>query len=209
MGREFGNTVNELALISIGLLFGIVLAVVTVASGFLFVTAARMRRESNDAKREVSEAIRLNTLAIDKMRGEVGLALSQMDAQRIYESSVAILGARRELAGVVTQLKKIVYAVPGEPSAPTTPGFTLEEEAADDARMIAERNRWNAQQTEPIDPEQVNDYFAKRRRSGVFSMGSTPPAESAFAEAVSQQPERGVETLPDLGDDELSGQGEL
>ncbi len=131
---------NDFALIAIGLLFGIVLAVVAVAAAFLFYTAIHMRRESAEAKKEVSAAVKSNTAAIDKMRGEVALALGQMDAQRIYESSVAILGAKKELNSVVSQLKKIVYA--SVPAEPAQQGFAMDEEAADDARMLEERDRW-------------------------------------------------------------------
>ena len=118
---------NELALIAIGLLFGVVLAVVAIAAGFMFYTAIQMRRESTESKRDTVEAIRLNTIAIDKMRGEVGLALSQMDAQRLYEASVGIQRVNKNLMASVAQLNKIVFAAvpPGlEMNGTQPPGFT-------------------------------------------------------------------------------------
>jgi hypothetical protein len=205
---------NELALIAIGLLFGVVLSVVAIAAGTLFYVSVQMRRESTEAKRDVAAAIQLNTIAIDKMRGEVGLALSQMDAQRLYEASVAIQKVSKLLHGTVSQLNKVVYAAvpPGlDMGGPQTPGFTLEEEAADDARMLEERRRWQAEQTVPsVSPEAVSDFFEQRRRNGIYSVGSTPPATGAYQAVAEQQPERPVETLPDIGgDDDLTGQGEL
>lgn len=199
---------NDLALIAIGLLFGIVLAVVAGAAGFLFWTAIHMRKEAGESKKEVSAAIKANTVAIDKMRGEVALSLSQMDAQRLYEASVGIIGAKKQLTAIVNQLNKVVFAA--TPEVPSTPGFTMEEEAADDARMLDERNRWLA--GEPIDPEQVNDFFEQRRRNnkgGIHKIGSTPPPDGAYLSIREAQTERPVETLPDLGDEELTGVGEL
>lgn len=208
MGVE-GAAMNDLALIAIGLLFGIVLAVVAGAAGFLFWTAIQMRKEAAESKKEVSAAIKSNTVAIDKMRGEVALALGQMDAQRLYEASVGIIGAKKQLTAIVNQLNKVVFAAAPEPAPPT--GFTMEDEAADDARMIEERNRWLAQQPDPIPAEQVNDFFEQRRRNnkgGIRSM-STPPPDGAYLSITEAQPEKPVATLPDLGDEELTGVGEL
>jgi len=206
---------NDLALIAIGLLFGIVLCVVGVAAAFLFWTAIQMRKESADSRKETTAAIKSNTVAIDKMRGEVGLALSQMDAQRLYEASVAIVGAKKQLAQIVAHLNKVVYASqPPGLDMSGTQGFTLEDEAADDQRMISERNRWLAQQQpDAIDPERVNDFFEQRRRSnrgGIHTMESTPPAAGAYQAVVEQQSEKPVATLPDLEpESELAGTGEL
>jgi hypothetical protein len=107
-------------------------------------------------------------------------------------------------------LNKVVYAAT-PPDIPVEQGWNLDEEAAEDARISAERNRWMAGQEPEIDPQQVNDFFASRqRRDGVFKIGSTPPATTAYQTLAEQQPEKPVETLPDFtGADDLAGVGEF
>ena len=204
---------NELATLVIGMIFGGGILLMALAAAFLFWTAVQMRKESGDSKKETTAAIKANTVAIEKMRSEVALALSQMDAQRLYEASVGIQKVNKKLSESVTQLNKVVFAAtpPGlDMSGINTPGFNLDEEAQDDARMIAERNRWLAQQPpDEIDPEQVSNFFAQRRRSGIYPIGSTPPAGGAYQAVAESQPEAPVATLPDLGGDDLSGEGEL
>ncbi len=192
---------NDLALIVIGLLFGLVLAVVSGAAGFLFYTAVQMRKENADTQRQTSSVIADNTSAIDRMRGEVSTALTQMDAQRLYEASVAVQKNSKQLSQIIGHLNRIVFSVPTDtPSMPQMPGFNLEDEASDDARMLEERNRWLAGQSPDITPEQVQDFFANRRRNGVFSVGSTPPAVGAYQSIAEEQIEKPVSTLPDLDD---------
>lgn len=192
---------NDLALIVIGLLFGLVLAVVSGAAGFLFYTAVQMRKENADTRRQTSSVIADNTSAIDRMRGEVSTALTQMDAQRLYEASVAVQKNSKQLSQIIGHLNRIVFSVPTDtPSMPQMPGFNLEDEASDDARMLEERNRWLAGQSPDITPEQVQDFFANRRRNGVFSVGSTPPAVGAYQSIAEEQIEKPVSTLPDLDD---------
>jgi hypothetical protein len=206
---------NELAVLVIGMIFGGGILLMALAAAFIFYTAVQMRKESGDSKKETTAAIKANTAAIDKMRGEVALALSQMDAQRLYEASVAIQKASKLLIDTTQQLNKVVYAAtpPDLLGRPLMPGFNLEDEAMDDARMIAERNRWQAGQAPEVSPQAVNDFFEERRRKnagGIYSVGSTPPAATAYETIAQQQPERQVETLPDIGgEEELTGAGEL
>ena len=66
------------------------------------------------------------------------------------------------------------------------------------------------QQPETMDPAAVSDFFGRRRRDGIYSVGSTPPAGTAYQAVAEQQPERPVETLPDIGgDEELVAHGEF
>jgi hypothetical protein len=206
-----GGKVNELAILVIGMIFGGGILLMALAAGFLFWTAVQMRKDSGDAKKETTAAIKANTVAIDKMRGEVALALSQMDAQRLYEASVAIQKASKLLISSTAQLNKVVYAAT-PPDIPVEQGWNLDEEAAEDARISAERNRWMAgQEPDAIDPAAVQDFFANRnKRNGVYSVGSTPPATTAYEELAQQQPMKPVETLPDFDpDSELTGAGEI
>lgn len=200
---------NDLALIAIGMMFGMVLLAVGFAAAFLFYTALQMRKESAESKKIVTTSLKTNSTAIDLLRSEVALSLSRMDAERLYDASVSIQKANKRLGQTAQMLSKIVFA--STSSAPgldmgNTPGFTMEDEAADDARMLEERNRWlNEQQPEPVDPAQVSDFFERRRRetrSGIHSIGSTPPAGNAYQSVTQDQPEKPVATLPDLGGDE-------
>lgn len=198
---------NDLALIAIGLLFGIVLAVVMIAAAFLFWTAIQMRKEAADAKRDVAKAMRECTQAINEIRIEVANSLAKLNPDRVDEAYAGIVKSHRTLSGIVGQLNKIVFAAV-TPEMPT--GFAMDDEAADDARMLAERNRWMAQQAPEVSQEQVNDFFANRRRNGVYSVGSTPPATGAYQAIAEQQAEKPPQTLPDLDPDaELAGTGEL
>jgi hypothetical protein len=209
--------VNELALIAIGMMFGMVLLFVGIAAAFLFYTAVQMRKESAESKKSVTASLKSNTAAIDLLRSEVALSLSRMDAERLYEASVSIQKANKRLEQTAQMLSKIVFASTSPPPGldmTGTPGFTMEEEAADDARMLDERNRWLAEQDhDPVDPAQVQDFFERRRRetrSGIHSIGSTPPANGAYTSVTQGQPEKPVATLPDLGGDEdLVGVSEL
>jgi len=201
---------NELAVLVIGMIFGGGILLMALAAAFIFYTAVQMRKDSSDAKKETTSALKANTVAIDKMRGEVALALSQMDAQRLYEASVAIQKASKLLISTASQLNKVVYAAT-PPEIPVEQGWNLDEEAAEDARISAERNRWLAGQApDEIDPKAVQDFFAQRqKRNGVFGVG-TPPPTTAYETLAQQQPEKPVETLPDLGGtDDLSGAGEF
>lgn len=198
---------NDLALIAIGLLFGIVLAVVMIAAAFLFWTAIQMRKEASEAKRDVAKAMRECTQAITEIRIEVANSLAKLNPDRVDEAYAGIVKSHRTLSGIVGQLNKIVFAAV-TPEMPT--GFAMDDEAADDARMLAERNRWMAQQTPEVSQDQVNDFFASRRRSGIYSVGSTPPATGAYQAIAEQQVEKPPQTLPDLEPDaELAGTGEL
>lgn len=198
---------NDLALIAIGLLFGIVLAVVMIAAAFLFWTAIQMRKEASEAKRDVAKAMRECTQAITEIRIEVANSLAKLNPDRVDEAYAGIVKSHRTLSGIVGQLNKIVFAAV-QPEMPT--GFAMDDEAADDARMLAERNRWMAQQAPEVSQEQVNDFFATRRRNGVYSVGSTPPATGAYQAIAEQQVEKPPQTLPDLEPDaELAETGEL
>ena len=207
---------NDLALIAIGMMFGMVLLLVGIAAAFLFYTAVQMRKESAESKKSVAAALKANTAAIDLLRSEVALSLSRMDAERLYEASVSIQKANKRLGATAQMLSKIVFAstspAPGLDMT-GTPGFTMEEEAADDARMLDERNRWLAdQQPEPVNAAQVNDFFAERRRhqrGGIHTIGSTPPPNGAYQSVTQDQPEKPVATLPDLGDEDLVSISEL
>lgn len=186
---------NELALIAIGVVIGASLCLVSGVGALMLWSVFRIRRDNEAVNRTLVSLLQQNTVAMDKLRGEVGLSLSRMDAERLYEASLAIQKSAKSLGAQVAALNKAVFS--GAPAGldVTNPEFTLADEAEDDARMIAERNRWQTPDTmaglsEEEKARVVSEFFTKRRRevqAGVHAVGSTPPYTGAYEAMQSQQ----------------------
>jgi hypothetical protein len=225
---------NDLALIAIGFLLGLVLAVVAVLAFALWREASMQRTESKNyatlildhfkASRNALDMFRReNTMQIEKLRSEVALALSRMDAERLHDASLAIQRSSKQMSAAVATLTKAIYAQPAIDTGPET--FGIEDEAADDARMLAEQNRWAAQPdpfaglTEEEKNARVQQYFQNRQRNGISHFGSAPPAAGAGAYASlleeAQQVAPPMKPMADFDDMaaedglDLSGKGEL
>lgn len=240
---------NDLALLAIGLGLGLALSLVAVMVAALLYVAYRQREQSRQAQLQITQLLQSSTQAIDKLRGEVGLSLSRMDAERLYEASLAIQRASRSLSSQVGALNKAVFAQSSlGPGLDVSNGgygqslpeqFTMEDEAADDERMLREANRWNggpsvspaavpdplASLTDEEKSHRVQRFFEQRRQqvrtaTGIRSISDTPPAAGAGAyrslleeaEEVagpSPQPPTLPDFLPDEEAAELTGKGEL
>jgi hypothetical protein len=186
---------NELALILIGLILGLSLALVAGLTYALWTSARSLRQTVTAALADSSAALAASTLATDKLRGEVSLSLSRMDAERLYAASLSIQRASKSLAGQVGVLQKTLFAAAPAPAldfAPSSPpdAFGLDDEALDDARMVQERARWQQAgqaggAVAPLDPLagltdaekslRVQQYFERRRAAGEGNPLAYPP----------------------------------
>ena len=165
------QTMNDLALIAIGLGLGLCLTLVAVMVYALFRAASRMSQsvECMIALTKHSEG------TIDRLRTDLTAALSRLDAERLYSASIGLQRLVKSLGLQVDTLQRTVFAQPAGPALDFTPtGMGLDEEAVDDARMLAERARWQQSANPPVDPlagltEQekavrVQQFFERRRQ---------------------------------------------
>ena len=157
----------SLALIAIGLfglLFGILMALVGVMAWTLHRAAASQRQQSEETAARVTSCLLGNTRAIDKLRGEVALSLSRMDADRLHDAAAQIQAGAKQLATQTQTLSKLLFVQAGQGGSPFQPqsngglagfpadanpmdgAFSLDDEALDDAQMLADRERWNRTQ---------------------------------------------------------------
>lgn len=100
---------TSLALIIIGILAGLLIATLAGSTVLLAYIAWCLRRESALSAAATRRAIIQSTMAMDRMRGEVSLALSSMDAQRIHEAGQTIQHNVRQLQSTVGALGKLVF----------------------------------------------------------------------------------------------------
>ena len=189
------QTLNDLALLAIGIGGGLCLALVACMVYVLWSSTRKMQH---------SLGVFLNTIpalrdqisnSLDKLRGEVSVGLSRMDAERLYTTSLSLSRLVKSLGSQVEAMQKAIYAQPPASALDFT-ASGLDEEAAEDARMIAERQRWQQNQL-PADPlagltedekrQRTLEYFEKRRAS----RAGFPYADSPFVSSPSAPPTAG------------------
>ncbi|MDE2103576.1 MAG: hypothetical protein KGL39_40425 [Patescibacteria group bacterium] len=146
------QTLNDLALLSIGIGFGAAICLVAVLVYALYRTASSFSRTVNASLKLAADQLAANKLAIQQMQSNVNFALSRLDAEALRASSLAIQRAAKTLGGQVDQLQKVVFAQPAAPALDFSPqGLGMDVEAEDDARLIDEqRSRW---QPSPLPPQ--------------------------------------------------------
>lgn len=215
---------NDLALIAIGAAAGFFLAVIAVMVAALWHIATGFRRTVIAALAKNTEAFTAQTAIVDKLRAEVALALSRMDAERLYEASLAVQRSAKSLSAQIATLQKVVFAQPAPPAFDLGPEtFGMDDEAADDARILAEQARWAqpdplAGLSEEEKNRRVQQFFEQRRQDGISRFGSSPPTAGAGAYAsLIEEAQQRVPPTPPPGDfddasgedGDLSGNGEL
>lgn len=214
---------NELALIAIGAAFGLALALVAVMVYALVTTATGFRRTVNASLTKVADELAAQKMSLNVLRADISASLSRMDAERLYEASLAVQRSAKSLSAQITTLQKVVFAQPAIDTGPET--FGIEDEAEDDARMLAEQARW-AGQPDPLaglseeeKNRRVQQFFQNRPRGGISHFGSAPPTAGAGAYAsLLEEAQQRVPPTPPPGDFDdangedgldLSGKGEL
>lgn len=224
---------NELALISIGFGLGICLAVVAGMVLVLYFLSQRAIRSIESSLAEVRRALDLQTTGVDLLRtdmtqikSDVTFALARIDSDRLYAASQTMQRSAKSLAASTDTLQRALFAQPATAPPPALDLYGLDDEAAEDARLAADRDRWAAlREADPLaglTPEErerrVSQFFADRRAqrqpvpgSGnlddIHPVGASPGAPPSFgsgayaklaeqAAALQAQPAR--EPAPDF-----------
>lgn len=217
---------NDLALLAIGAGFGLALALIAVMVYGVWTTASGFRRTVNASLAKVAESLAAQNAVVDKLRAEVSLALSRMDAERLYEASLAVQRSSKAMGSAVATLTKAIYAQPAAPAFDLAdPMAGIEDEAEDDARVMAEQSRWAqpdplAGLSEEEKNRRVHEFFQNRQRdAGINRFGSSPPTagagayasliEEAQQSAPPTKPPADIHDEPDDAPWELDGKGEL
>ena len=119
---------NQFALLVIGLCLGILASVLVVSTAVLAWIAWQTHRDSKKIQSVSLAAVQRNTLATEKMRQEVALALQAMDANRLHDASVTMQTTTQQLVKAVAFLHRLVLAGAEENkvSMPTAPPEALE-----------------------------------------------------------------------------------
>ena len=230
------STMNDLALLTIGVGFGLVLALVAAMTYSLHSSAKTLRQDFTAATVSLTATAANSTQSIQQLRNELTTALARLDGDRIYSASVSLQRTAKSLAATTHSLEHAVLAQPSSPAIDTSfTGMTaLDEEAADDARMLAERGRWQASSsypdsanplagmTEEEKQRRVAEFFRQRARqadqtglpdiSNLASLSSPPaPGSGAYAsllDLAAQQPPA-AKPAPDFSTFEEDGGGDL
>lgn len=154
------SSMNTLAILAIGCGFGLALSLTAVMVYLLHRAAASLTTGVTGKLETVRLALSQQSLALEHAKGELAeikqqvlSALSRLDADQLQRSSLSIQRAARTLGLQVETLQKALFAstasnltgLPPSPGIDLSPeAFGLDEEAAEDARMMQERERWRA-----------------------------------------------------------------
>ena len=184
---------NDLALLAIGIGLGLALALVAVMVYVLF-RAAQQMRQSASQMLALSQRVEG---AANGLRAEVTLALSRLDADRLYTASLSLNRLVKSLSLQIDTLQRVIFTQPAGPALDFTQagmtggvaGTGIDEEAEDDARMLREAGRWQQPlANQPLaDPlaglsedekrRRVLEYFERKRavEAGFPSLPLPPP----------------------------------
>lgn len=144
------QTMNDLALLAIGIGFGLALSLVAIMTYVLWTSARKMQHDIGVFIQTVPALRDQIASALDKLRGEVSVGLAKMDAERLYSASINLQRLVKSLGMQVDTMQKAVFAQPPSPAIDwTPPGTGLDTEAEDDARMLADRARWRQETSQP------------------------------------------------------------
>jgi hypothetical protein len=195
---KMNQSMNDLALLAVGMGAGLALALVAVMVYALYRTASAFSASVTSALARASDALATSKLSMDQLRGEVTLGLSRLDAERMYTTSLSLQRLVKSLTIQVDTLQKALFAQPAQPALDfTQTGMGLDDEAVEDAV------RYTSPLRPPDDPlaglteaekaVRVQQFFERRRQEqaltgqaayatagpgSVFGY-STPPAAGA------------------------------
>lgn len=100
---------TTLSILIIGLFAGLLIAMLAGSTILLTYIAWRIHRDSQLSAAASRRAVNSSTMAIDRMRGEVALALSSMDANRLHDASLAIQHGVKSFQQTVATLSQLVF----------------------------------------------------------------------------------------------------
>jgi hypothetical protein len=169
MNQQLPQTMNDLALLAIGLGLGFLVSIIAVMTYALWTSARRMQTNLDIFLRSVPALRDSISTSIDKLRGEVSVGLSRIDAEKMYTASLQLQRLVKSLAVQVETMQKAVFAQPSSPALDFSQ-TGLEEEALDDARLIAERegrNRWQGASQSAAQPATADGYATSDPLAGL------------------------------------------
>lgn len=150
---SLGPVLAMIALALFGLLFGVLLSLLGGLAYSLNQSARAQQASISAWRQEIGKVVADSSLMADRLRLDLLAALSKLDADRLALASHAIQRSAQSLTTQTQALAKLLYA--SNPAANpamldplgnmTREAFSMEEEADDDARMLAERERWQQQ----------------------------------------------------------------
>ena len=100
---------TTLSILIIGLFAGLLIALLVGSTALLSYIAWRVHHETQSSSAASRRAINQSTIAIDRMRGEVALALSSMDANRLHDASVTVQHSVKQLQHTVASLGQLIF----------------------------------------------------------------------------------------------------
>lgn len=101
---------QQLAILIIGLLAGILLAVIGLGVGFIVYLVSKQQKVYAEHQAKSIEQLRQSTDAMGRLRHDVTIALAAMDANRLHDASQGVQVAVKALQHTVASLSKLVFA---------------------------------------------------------------------------------------------------
>lgn len=146
------NELSLLAFLVIGLLAGILLALLAVAVLLLWRAANKFQQQLDRVQAATNDALHSVTNNLAIFRGDVTRSLGNLDADRLHDASFQIQSSNKSLKELVASLQSLIYAQNGidpsrinvgtESTSLFPSSYGLDDEAQDDARMLQDRERW-------------------------------------------------------------------
>lgn len=112
---------NPLAYATIGIIIGLTFTLSWAAIAILIYFSYRQRSEIATSQAATRRAIAQSTIAIDRIRGEVSMALSSMDADKLHTSAITLQHGVKSFQAAIGSLSKLVYAAGAGDSMGMTP----------------------------------------------------------------------------------------
>lgn len=196
---------NPLAYATIGIIIGLTFTLSWAAIAILIYFSYRQRSEIATSQAATRRAIAQSTIAIDRIRGEVSLALSSMDADKLHTSAITLQHGVKSFQAAIGSLSKLVY------TAGAGDSMGLEGNAArgaNDPNYYAYQDSLFQQQAagqrvaEPYAPDVISEFAEWKERAAMreaASLGHATPLPSPTLPDI--QHEDGSELADDDHDD--------
>lgn len=226
------TALDILALLAIGGGLGLALALVAVMVYALYHLASTLRNTAVRSLAQVAEVLKAQEQTINHLRTEMEQALARVDAERLYQSSLAIQRASKSLGAQTAELQRVLFAQPTrQPALDLSYGMATGLETEPDGDFNASPPDPLAGLASDERERRVQQFFAQRNRERVgqpgsgnqqdiYAIGSVPPAFGAGAyaalaeEAARLQRQQPLQPAPDLsssvtgsGDEDDSAEG--
>lgn len=153
---------NQFALVSLGLLFGLLLAIVAAGIAALAYFTYLTRRDLASQRQTLLSATASLLTATGSLKSDVTLALSSLDADRLHAASQTIQRNATTLANAVNTLSKLVYAQQPQLD-PSDPDYTR---GMDVARSLDQYDISNLLGRQPL----TDDDIERQQGAGITTL---------------------------------------